>query len=147
MDQRPRFDAKYHVGIEQVDTEHRQLFEIAGRVYDALGEKGAAADGIARAAIAELLDYTTTHFANEEALMEAAAYPELAAHRELHHHLLSRARDMEMRVEFDAQFVPLELNRFIASWLVEHIQDSDRKFGDFVANKRPPPFAPLAGGT
>jgi hypothetical protein len=23
MDQRPRFDAKYHVGIEQVDTEHR----------------------------------------------------------------------------------------------------------------------------
>lgn len=31
MDQRPRFDAKYHIGIEQVDTEHRQLFEIAGR--------------------------------------------------------------------------------------------------------------------
>lgn len=131
MEQRPRFDAKFLVGIEQVDHEHRQLFEIAGRLYDAL-EKGTDAMGAARAAVAELFDYTATHFANEEALMEAAGYPELEDHRKLHRHLLARARDMEMRTEFDEQYAPLELNQFIYNWLVEHIQESDRKFGDFM---------------
>lgn len=133
MGQRPRFEAKFLVGIEQVDNEHRRLFEIAGRVYDALATGDAAATRAAQSAVAELLDYTDTHFANEEALMEAAAYPELEAHQKLHRHLLSRARDMAIRSEFEEQFIVLELNRFLYNWLVDHIQAEDRKFGDFMA--------------
>lgn len=133
MEQRPRFESRFLVGIEQIDREHRQLFEIAGKVYDGLGTSDADAKDAARDAITQLLDYTATHFASEEALMEAAAYPGLEEHRKLHRHLLSQAHDMEMRAEFDEQYVPVELSHFLYNWLVEHIHANDKKFGEYMA--------------
>lgn len=132
MPDRPKFDASFLVGIEQIDQEHRRLFEIAGRVHDSLATDGAAAVAACRLAAAELLDYTATHFASEEALMEAAAYPPLESHRALHRRLISQARDMEMRAEFD-DHVPVELSQFLYNWLVDHILTVDKKFGEFVA--------------
>jgi hemerythrin len=136
MDERPRFGDEFLVGIDAIDTEHRRLFEIAGTVYDSLDASDATAVALTRQAVAELLDYTATHFAHEEALMEAARYPELAAHRELHQHLISQARDMEMRVEIGDNYVPVELSRFLYNWLVRHIEVNDKKFGAFAAAQR-----------
>lgn len=135
MKQRPEFSDVFSVGIDQVDAEHRKLFEIAGRVYDHLTDSGDAPMEAARAAVGELIDYTATHFASEEALMEAAGYPALAAHKELHKRLLSQVRDMDMRVELGERYVPVELARFLYNWLVQHIQTEDRKFGEFAARK------------
>jgi hemerythrin len=136
MDERPKFDTRFQVGIEQVDLEHRKLFEIAGRVHDSLAAEGDAAIDAARSAVAELLDYTATHFANEEKLMESAGYPELEAHRTLHRNLIVQAREMEMRAEFGERHVPIELNRFIYNWLVDHIMANDKKFGQFAATQK-----------
>lgn len=133
MDQRPQFGDEFLIGIDEIDAEHRRLFEIAAQVYDALNAGDAAAAAAARHAVTELLDYTKTHFAHEEALMEAAAYPELAAHRDLHRRLISQAHDMEMRVEIGDSYVPVELSRFLYNWLVRHIEVSDKKFGAFSA--------------
>jgi hemerythrin len=132
MDERPQFDAKYQVGVEQIDREHRQLFEIVARVYDSLEARDDKAQSLIRAAAAELLDYTATHFASEEGLMAQAGYPDLAAHREQHEHLLTRARDMEMRIELDDKYVAVELSQFLYRWLIDHIEASDRKFGEFL---------------
>lgn len=136
MDARPAFDARFLVGIEQVDREHRRLFEIAGRVHDNLAMDNATATSAAQTAVAELLDYTETHFASEERLMEAAGFPELEAHRQLHRNLIAQARDMEMRAEIGDRHMPVELNRFIYTWLVEHIMANDKKFGEFVAAQK-----------
>jgi hemerythrin-like metal-binding protein len=135
MNERPNFTDAFLVGVGQVDREHRQLFEIAGRVYDHLNDPGEAAFAAARAAVGELIRYTETHFASEEAQMEAAGYPELAAHKELHHHLLVQVRDMEMRVELGERYVPVELSHFLYNWLLQHIQTEDKKFGRFAAGK------------
>jgi hemerythrin len=132
MDERPQFDAKYQVGVEQIDREHRQLFEIVARVYDSLEARDDKAQSLIRAAAAELLDYTATHFTSEEGLMEQAGYPDLEAHRQQHEHLLSRARDMEMRIEIEDKYVAVELSQFLYRWLIEHIEASDRKFGEYL---------------
>ena len=136
MDERPQFGDEFLVGIDEIDAEHRRLFEIAGRVYDSLDASDAAAVAVTREAVTELLDYTKTHFTHEEALMEAAAYPELEEHRELHRHLISQAHDMEMRVEFGDNYVPVELSHFLYNWLVRHIEVNDKKFGAFAAAQR-----------
>jgi hemerythrin len=136
MDERPQFDSRYLVGVEQIDREHKRLFDIAGQVYDGLGAGNAEAIAAARAAVVELLDYTATHFASEEAFMEAAGYPELEQHRQLHQRLLSQARDMELRTEFGEQHAPVELSHFLYRWLVDHILVNDRKFGEFMAARR-----------
>lgn len=133
MNERPQFTPLYHVGIEQVDREHRQIFEIAGRVFDCLSASNAAAVAQTRAAIDELLNYTATHFTSEESLMESAGYPNLEAHKVLHHRLMLRAKDMEMQGEFDENYLPVELNQFIGNWLTNHIKVEDKKFGEFMA--------------
>jgi hemerythrin len=133
MDERPRFDSRYTVGIDQVDREHQKLFEIAGRVHDCLTADSTTAADAARGAVVELLDYTETHFASEEGFMAAAGFPELEAHRDLHRRLIAQARDMEMRAEIGELSMPFELNRFIASWLIDHIMTRDKRFGEFVA--------------
>ncbi len=133
MDDRPQFDPKYLVGIEQVDKEHQRLFEIFCTVHASLGARGAATEALTRKAVADLLEYAATHFASEEGLMEAASYPGLAAHRELHRQLLSQARDMEMRVESGDRYLPAELSQFLYKWLINHIEIHDRQFGDFMA--------------
>lgn len=135
MDQRPQFDDEFLVGISQIDDEHRRLIAIAGKVYDALDTDSATALEMAHAAVEELLDYTATHFAHEEALMAAAGYPELEAHQALHARLLRTARDMQLRVEGGEQFVPVELNQFLYNWLVGHILEQDKKFGAFAATR------------
>jgi hemerythrin len=123
------------VGNEQMDREHRQLFEIAEKVYDALSGGNAAAIGKAHAAISELLKYAETHFASEEALMQSVGYPYLETHRTLHNHLLTQVRDMELRALSGEPYVPVELNRFINKWLVSHIQTNDRMFGEFLSSR------------
>ena len=135
MEQRPKFSDEFIVGVGQVDQEHRQLFEIAGRTYDHLTDPGDAALAAARAAVTELIDYTETHFASEEGLMAAAGYPALAEHQGLHRRLMAQVRDMEMRVEMGERYVPVELSHFLYNWLVQHIQTQDKKFGEFVAHK------------
>lgn len=130
-----QFGPQYHVGIAQVDQEHQQLFAIVARIQAALEQDSDTAQALARQAVAELLDYTRTHFASEEALMAAAGYPELATHQDLHQDLLYQVSDMEMRVEMGEPSASLDLSRFLANWLINHIQAADRRFGAFVAAK------------
>ncbi len=130
-----QFGPQYHVGIPQVDQEHQQLFAIVARIQQALEQDGDTAQNEARRAVAELLEYTRTHFASEEALMEAAAYPALPAHRELHRELLLQVGEMELRVEVSEPSASLDLSRFLAKWLINHIQVADQRFGAFVAER------------
>jgi hemerythrin len=58
----------------------------------------------------------------------------MEAHLALHRKLLAQARDMEMRAELGERHVPVELNRFIYRWLVDHIMANDKKFGEFVTS-------------
>lgn len=135
MDVRPFFEDKFLVGVKHIDRQHQQLFDILGRVHDALLANDFSAGPTIRSAVVELLAYTSTHFASEEATMQAAAYPALAAHQELHRNLLARVHDLEIRAEFDAQFGPSELATFLYSWLADHILTEDMKFGDYCRDK------------
>lgn len=131
----PQFDSNCLLGIDAVDRQHRRLFEIAARVYDNLAG-GDGAHAAAARATAELLDYTATHFADEEALMVAAGYPGLEEHRREHADLLSKVHDMEMRAAFGERNLPAEMSRFLLTWLVGHIKTSDRKFGEHLAARQ-----------
>jgi hemerythrin len=133
LDERPEFTPQFLVGIEQVDREHQKLFEIAGRVFDAFVANDAATNASIGRAVGELIEYTATHFANEEGLMATAGYPNLEAHKQLHQNLLWRAQDMQMRYDLGERFVAMDLNRFIYQWLAEHILENDKAFGKFMA--------------
>ena len=131
-------DPQYRVGIPQVDREHQRLFEIIAEVNAGLDHADDKARAAAlRHAIGELIEYTRSHFASEEALMKNAGFPGLDIHQLLHSDLLKRVREMQMRIEIGDKTATLDLSRFLASWLTEHILTADLEFGRFVS-ARPP---------
>jgi len=136
MDERPVLEAKFLLGIEHIDRQHRGLFEILGRVHDALLANDFSAGPTISRSVRELLEYTNEHFSSEEATMKAEGYPALDEHRALHHHLLAKVRDIEIRAEFEAQFGPAELAEFLYSWLADHILTEDMAFGEFCRNTK-----------
>lgn len=135
MEDRLIFDARYLVGIEQVDQEHQKLFELAGKIYDSLAIDVIVPMCEIRAAIAELIDYTKIHFTNEELLMGSTGYPDLEEHSDLHAYLISRIEDFEKSVELGEQITPVDAYEFLCDWLGEHIQDKDKNFGDYFSHR------------
>jgi len=124
-------EARFVLDVEEIDRQHGTLFAILGRVHDALLANDFSAGPTIREAVAELLDRTSEHFASEEAIMEAADYPALAAHREMHRNLLAEARDIEIRADSEAQFAPTQLAAYLHTWLAVHILAEDKAFTDF----------------
>ena len=135
MEDRLNFDARYLVGIDQVDREHQQLFELADKIYDCLAVDVIVPMNEIGVAITELIDYTKIHFANEEVLMAEAGYPDLDEHRELHAYLITRIEDLEKSVMLGEQLTPVDAYEFLCAWLGDHIQAKDRNFGAYVSGR------------
>ena len=124
---------EYSVQIGVFDEHHRNIFQLLNRLHEAiLLHEGRAAVGVL---LDELIDHTRWHFAAEELLMQAFAFPEALAH-ELDHERQLRVL-LEFREQFadqGEQFVTLMLE-YMGSWLIRHILTTDRHYSAFFAER------------
>jgi hemerythrin len=127
------WDPALAVGHTEIDSQHRELFRRIDRLLEAiqLGAPRAEVEGT----LAFLGAYVQEHFAAEEALMLAHAYPRLAEHRELHRGLV---RDLwAARADFARSGPTPEfaarLGASLVDWLREHIAGDDRALGIWLA--------------
>lgn len=131
------FTDKYKTGIELVDNEHKQLFDIIREVNDLIHEEllHDKYDEIMRL-LAELRQYTEFHFSDEEALMEQISYPGFEAQKRAHSAFVERLVEIDLS-ELDAmddnqQKYLVNLIDFLLAWLSNHILGSDKKIGDYI---------------
>ncbi len=118
-----------------IDDEHRTLHAFYATIRASLEDGNGSVDP--KALCAELVDFTREHFAREEALMAAHAYPDLEMHRKLHQTFLQQIEDIWIFVrtggepdDYLARFVVLS---FIGKWLRMHTMVVDRKFAEWLA--------------
>src|SRR5947209_19048251 len=98
-------------------------------------------DAIARAwtpevigkAINHLFSYTALHFQHEESLMQEAAYPRFPEHKAQHDTLAQRVQDLRRRFAAGEAGVGDDLVALLKDWLVQHIQGTDKRFGEYLA--------------
>lgn len=81
QDMLARFDILYAVGDAAIDHTHREFLELCVAASQAQGVAFVAC-------LQELFAHTQAHFADEEARMQASAYPALGEHRAHHRGLL-----------------------------------------------------------
>lgn len=82
------------------------------------------------------------HFANEEALMLAADYPDRAVHIEQHEELLRRLCHIRFVLTSNTGFWSSASERtMLEKWFVPHLTYSDRRFADFIAARQAKPHA------
>jgi hemerythrin-like metal-binding protein len=115
------------IGDAQVDSEHRQLFELVKQLdLDHLNQS-----------LQDLKEYVLIHFRNEQELMISTQYPRLSVHIDLHENfkqtidrlLLGKAPWTEQRV--------MDLKRFLNEWLIGHIGVHDQHFGNWKKSAQP----------
>lgn len=120
-------------GIEQVDEEHRYLFELLNKAYD-LAVMNYRSDYYQQLKniLTELDHYAEEHFSHEEAYMAQIRDPELILQRSQHAFFREKilAFDLANIDEMeDQQRVLTELVTFLAKWLYRHILSSDILIG------------------
>jgi hemerythrin-like metal-binding protein len=122
------------IGVELIDSEHKKLIAAVNDFYNAVhkGDDEAAT----RKAVAHLVYYVKTHFADEESLMEKCNYPRLAQHRKMHEMLTERVARYADKLKKKEKILSLDMAIFLKGWLENHIAETDNRIADFIKNQK-----------
>ena len=116
---------EYSVGIESVDSEHREMIELINAVYDAIENKKNPQS--IEPFLGEVHATISAHFALEERIMRNANYDEFEAHKEDHEELLDEIRELMDRF-FDAPEQGLQLlQENLSGWFAGHFSTFDAR--------------------
>ena len=128
-----RWDASIELGIRVIDTQHRRLVELINKLNRAMKlRKGRQAMS---SVFAELIDYTKTHFGDEEKLMRKYEYEGLCEHEAQHKHFVAKIKDLHAEVSSGNSMVTMDLMVFLKGWLVKHIKGTDKKYQALFKSK------------
>lgn len=116
------------VGVKEIDDQHKKLIETIEELNEAI-IKHEVTDQLAKT-YDELLEYTTIHFATEEAYFDKFHYPEAAEHKAAHAYFSKRIEEMKNRIDKDVHELSLDLVSFLEFWLVGHIMIMDQRYVD-----------------
>jgi len=126
-------DEAYGLGHELIDSQHKRLIEMINDLHDALA-RGQVTEGVRRGIIG-IVEYTQTHFADEERVMEELGWPGLKEHRKKHHALIRDVQRLLIRLRSGEDVGPLELLGFFRQWLIEHIEGEDLGLRDVIRRR------------
>lgn len=122
---------EFLTGIEEIDREHKRLFEIADELYELKCEEFIPDkyDNI-RKILEELKDYTLTHFAHEEAYMQSIGYKRMFTQKSQHDALRQIMQEWDLDAIDENQDEAIEeMLRIVTEWLVNHILNQDKLIG------------------
>jgi len=112
--------------IQVIDNQHIRIVEYINMLDDVSGTHDRAQ---VEKVLNELVDYTLSHFAFEESLMEDAGYSFINGHKRVHQLFVKRVGDFQQRFKMGEDIVD-ELLVTLKSWLINHIRSDDN---DYVA--------------
>jgi hemerythrin-like metal-binding protein len=116
----------YSVKVAKCDQQHMRLFDIINQLADAM-RMGKGQD-VVNQVVTDLLDYTNTHFQDEEALLQKANYPQLEAHQEMHRIFVKKVQSLQSQAQMGKRVNAAQLLSLIRDWLVNHIQKADKRY-------------------
>ena len=115
-------------GINIIDSQHKRIVEYINELHEAQETLDKAKVGDV---IGELVDYTVSHFAFEESLMEKAEYPFLDPHKRVHALFIKKVSGFVERFQA-GEDVTNELLTMLQRWLVNHIRNEDGDYSEIV---------------
>ncbi|BCV52505.1 bacteriohemerythrin [Shewanella algae] len=117
------------LGMEEINRQHQRLVSLINELHRTL-EEAYGLEAIKRI-VQGLVDYTANHFAYEEELFARFGYPQTEQHKLKHQQLVAKVLDFQKRVA-NGEDVADELMAFLKSWLINHIQGSDKEYTSFL---------------
>ena len=124
----PVFTEKFKTGIAIVDEEHKVLFDIIGKIHNAIDvELVHDKFDLILDILDELKEYTRVHFADEENYMREIGYEGLAQQELLHQKFIETLEDLNLDdVDENQESYLYEFLNFLQNWLINHILKVDK---------------------
>lgn len=120
---------QYEIGIGVIDNQHQRIVEYINdldRISSASGPREAVKE-----VFDNLIDYTFSHFAFEEALMEEAGYEGIDVHRLSHETFIRQITAIQKRFDEGSEVVE-QLSEVLLNWLLVHIANDDVSYSEIV---------------
>lgn len=123
----------FSVGIPQLDDQHKKLVAMFNDLHERLKD-GTSHEVIVKI-LYNLVQYTKTHFADEEKIMSHFNYPKLDSHRKIHEVMTSMVGHYVGQYKSGEPDIEIELLKFLYNWFTKHIAQDDAEYGKFIAKK------------
>lgn len=124
---------KLSVGVKELDEQHKKLIGMINDLHDAM--KTGKAKDVTGNILAGLIDYVSTHFANEERLFRTHAYPDYMQHKAEHDRLTQKVIESKRQFDAGTLMINIDLMNFLKDWLQNHILGTDKKYGPYLNSK------------
>lgn len=123
------------INIEQIDNEHRQLFQVINESIELIN-KADDVTPLCNNLLRTLKDYSLSHFAHEEAYMEELNDPELGLQKKEHAAFAEKINNFKLDTSSkeNAKKSLNELLSYLVRWLYHHILSSDMMIGKMSAS-------------
>lgn len=125
----PTWHERYVTGVARLDAQHQEIFTLMLALSEATAHGALAAD-LAPYLVA-FRAHVMGHFAEEEAVLQHCAYPEIAHHRAAHHDIAATIADL---IQTHNRGEPVMAASVLAlgNLLVRHIQTDDLKMATWM---------------
>lgn len=123
-----KWNEQLSVGIDVLDQQHQQLFELINKFYENILKKSSKEYMLE--VISDLENYIIEHFTTEEKLMFKAGYEGILDHLDEHKEFINTVRDFRIRFNEDRLLLTLEVTKFIRDWITSHIKKTDMAYKD-----------------
>ena len=120
------------VDVKQSDEQHKKLVGLINDLHDAM--KAGKGHEVLGTIFLSMIDYTKTHFADEERLLQAHGYTDLAGQQTSHRQFIKEVDQMFGDFK-GGGVVTLTVMGFLKKWLEHHIQVDDKRYGTFLNAK------------
>jgi hemerythrin len=117
-----------NTGISIIDEQHKRIVQYINELHAARMQEDTHLVG---EVLGELVDYTISHFAFEESLMEKADYPFVDPHKKVHSLFVERVGVFVERHKA-GEDVGEELLYMLHKWLFNHIRNEDGDYAKVV---------------
>jgi len=126
------WDETYSVGVEEMDKQHQNLFNIINDYYDALNKNHS--DEILLKLLTKLKDFTHMHFNEEEKYFKMFQYEDAEMHIMTHRRIIDKIFDYYDQVKSGHKIHDEEIVTFLETWLKNHIRGTDKQYKDCFNN-------------
>ncbi|SDP45013.1 bacteriohemerythrin [Desulforhopalus singaporensis] len=119
--------------IAEIDQQHQKWLTMVNEFYDSM--TNGSSDEIMLKIIGRMRLFAERHFGMEEELMQRHQASFVEEHAKEHQAFLDKFVQVEIDYRAKKKSVTLDVLNFLNNWLLTHINDTDKKMGQFLVSK------------
>jgi len=133
---RLEWDDKYSLGIDKFDNQHKELFEYINELRDIM--MGNRSEDMIEHTFKSILNFTMTHFLEEEIFLFKNEYPDYENHKREHDNFMNEVKGLYVQSKADksnSKIISAEITGVLTEWIQVHIVKTDKDYVDYFRSK------------